>query len=101
MDYNVFSLCVTLTLVVTLTVSVKVNPPKPFGTKTIYDWSFTAEEKTGKYMKYVAEYYLIFLSHFSWNIISLAHVNSANYSTALVAYFFNKCNVKVSFTIYF
>ena len=50
MDYSVFTLCVILTLTVTLTVSVELYPPKPMGTLTIYDWSFTDEETTGKYM---------------------------------------------------
>ena len=50
MGYGVFMLCLTLTLTVTLTVSVELDPPKPFGTKTIYNWSFTAQETTGKYV---------------------------------------------------
>ena len=48
MGYGVITLYVALTLTVTLTASVELDPPKPFGTKTIYDWSFTTEETTGK-----------------------------------------------------
>ena len=47
MDYNVFTLCVILTLTVALTASVELYPPKPMGTLTIYNWSFTDEETTG------------------------------------------------------
>ena len=50
MGYNVFTLYVALMWTITLTVSVELDPPKPFGTKTIYDWSFTTEETTGKYV---------------------------------------------------
>ena len=48
MGYNVFTLCLMFTLAVPLTVSVELYPPKPMGTLTIYDWSFTDEETTGK-----------------------------------------------------
>ena len=48
MGYSVFTLCLMLTLTVTLTDSVELYPPKPMGTLTIYDWSFTDEETTGK-----------------------------------------------------
>ena len=49
MGYNVFALCVTLTLTlaIKLTNAVELYPPKPMGTLTIYDWSFTDEETTG------------------------------------------------------
>ena len=48
MAYNVLTLCLMLTLTVTLTDSVELYPPKPMRTLTIYDWSFTDEETTGK-----------------------------------------------------
>ena len=48
MGYNVLTLCVAFTLTIKMTVSVELHPPKPMGTLTIYDWSFTDEETTGK-----------------------------------------------------
>ena len=61
MGYNVFALCVTLTLTlaITLTNAVELYPPKPMGTLTIYDWSFTDEETTGKILYNFNFFYIL------------------------------------------